>query len=160
MWGTERYGGSWDMLSGMTQTVDLLLIRLCGATHQSLLGLVRSQVALTLGNNIWVFLLLIRAEQINLIIVLWGILGVLGHSDGLGTVGADGLGCVTGKGSELVDVGGDVAVPSVGCCVPLEDRSCSEGGDHTVGVLLDGRLLGDTLEADNIGLGRGIASSC
>lgn len=105
-----------------------------------LLLLVLSEAALTLSDDLSVFLLVVGAEQVNLIVVLGSLLGVLGHGHSIGAIGGESLGRVTGKAGELGLVGLDVVVPAVG-----------------VGVVLNGGLLGDGLEGDDIGLGRSIA---
>ena len=91
-------------------------------------------------------LLVVRAEQVNLVIVLsLGLLlggsgGVKGELAGLGAVGSSLLGRVTGEGLELALEGEQVVVPPPG-----------------VRELLGGRDLLDLLEDLDVGLRRGVA---
>ena len=53
------------------------------------------QSLLTLGDNLWVFLLiLVGAEQVNLVLIFWSILGVDGKLVDIWTVCGEGLGWV------------------------------------------------------------------
>ena len=110
----------------------------------SLLLGVGLETLLTDLGSLSVLLLVVAAEQVDIIIILLSLLGSLGGVDGelalLGAVGREGLGSITGKSGELALVGRDVLVPSGG-----------------VGVLgsLRSRLQG--LEDGNIGLGGTVA---
>lgn len=91
-----------------------------------------------------ILLLVVRAEEVDIVIILLGVLGGLGGVDGklsgLGAVGSELLGWVTGQRRELGLERGDVLVPAVG-----------------VGVLGDLRLSLQGLESLDIGLGRTVA---
>lgn len=89
-------------------------------------------------------LLVVTAEQVDVIIVLGSGLGSLGGVDGqlvdLRAIGLVALGGITRESSELALVGGNVAVPPGG-----------------VGVLGGIRGRAQSLEGDDISLGRRIA---
>jgi hypothetical protein len=104
-----------------------------------LLGLVLVETLVALSNNLGVLLLRVGAEEVLIIILLGLVLGVGGKLSGLGAVGGEGLGGVTGEGGEFALVRGDVLVPA---------------GD--VGVLLSVGGAVEGLEGHDIGLaGRG-----
>jgi hypothetical protein len=89
--------------------------------------------------------LIVRAEQVDIIVVLLSLLlgglrRVDGELTGLGAVGGSLLGWVTGEGLELALEGEDVVVPPPG-----------------VRELLGGRDLLDLLEDLDVGLRRGVA---
>lgn len=105
-----------------------------------LLLLVLSKALLTDASSLGVLLLVVRAEQVDIILVLLGgggLGGVHGELSGLRSVDGVGLGRITGEGGEVALVGGDVLVPSGG-----------------VGVLLGIRSGLKSLEGGNVGLGR------
>lgn len=96
----------------------------------SLLLLVGSKTLLTDAGSLGILLLVVGAEQVDIVVVLSGIStlsGVDGEVARLGTVGRVGLGGVTGEGGELALVGGDVLVPSGGVGVLVGSRGGAEG---------------------------------
>ena len=81
-----------------------------------LLLLVLGKALLADTGGLRILLLLVAAEQIDVIIVLLGsggLGGVHGELSGLGAVDGVGLGGIAGEGGEVVVVGGDVLVPVV-----------------------------------------------
>jgi hypothetical protein len=119
--GNQRLGGGLGALSG-------------------LLGLVLLETLVALSNNGGILLLRVGTEEVLLLVLLGLVLGVDGELGGLGTVGSEGLGGVTGEGRELALVGGDVLVPA-----------------GNVGELGSVRGGAEGLEGHNIGLAGGIA---
>lgn len=108
-----------------------------------LLLAVLSQTLLTDTGSLGVLLLVVRAEQVDIVVVVSsgrGLGRVQGNLGDLGAVGGVGLGGIAGEGGELGLVGGDVLVPPGG-----------------VGVLGGVRRGGDGLEGGNVGLGGGVA---
>ena len=92
--------------------------------------------------------LVVRAEQVDIIVVLLSLLlrslsGVDGELAGLGAVGGGLLGWVTRESLELALEGEEVVVPPPG-----------------VRELLGGRNLLDLLEDLDVGLRRGVAIGC
>ena len=104
-------------------------------TLGGLLGLVLLEALVALSNSLGVLLLRVGAEEVLLLVLLGLVLGVDGQLSGLGTVGSEGLGGVTGEGGELALVRGDVLVPA-----------------GNVGVLLGVGGGAEGLEGHNIGL--------
>ena len=67
-----------------------------------LLLLVLCQSLLALGDDLWVFLLiLVGAEEVNLVLIFWGILGVDGNLANVWAVCGEGLGWVAWQAGEL-----------------------------------------------------------
>lgn len=99
--------------------------------------LVLGQSLLALGDNFWVFFLLVGTEEVDFVIVVGGggVLRVHRYRNSLGAIGSEGFGWVAGEGGEVGIVGLDMVVPAVG-----------------VGIELDGRGFFKGLEADNVGL--------
>lgn len=116
-----------------------------GLRLASLLCGVLLEALLTDTGVLSILLLVVRAEEVDIVIILLGVLGGLGGVDGklsgLGAVGSELLGWVTGQRRELGLERGDVLVPAVG-----------------VGVLGDLRLSLQGLESLDIGLGRTVAN--
>ena len=108
-----------------------------------LLG-VLGETLFTNTSSLGVLLLVVRAEKVDIIIILLSLLGGLGGVDGklggLGAVSGELLGWVTGERGELGLERGDVLVPAVG-----------------VGVLGRLRLGLQGLEGLDIGLRRTVA---
>jgi hypothetical protein len=115
----------------------------------SLLLVVLGQTLLLDSGSLRVFLLVVAAEEVNLIVVLGLSLllrclgGVDGQLGGLGAVGGEILGWVAGKGIELALEGEHVVVPA-----------------PRVRVLFWGRDLLDLLVDLDIGLRWGVAGLC
>lgn len=111
----------------------------------SLLLTVSSETLLTDPDSLGILLLIVRAEQVNIVVVVLSS-STLGGVDGevarLGAIGRVGLGGVTGEGGELALVAGNVLVPAGG-----------------VGVLVGGRGGGESLEDGDISL-RGAVAAC
>lgn len=108
-----------------------------------LLLAVLGQALLTDTGSLGVLLLVVGAEQVDVVVLLLsggGLGGVQGDLGDLGAVGGVGLGGIAGEGGELGLVRGDVLVPPGG-----------------VGVLGGVRGGGDGLEGGNVGLGGGVA---
>jgi len=116
-----------------------------GLRLASLLCGVLLEALLTDTGVLSILLLVVRAEEVDIVIIVLGVLGGLGGVDGklsgLGAVGSELLGWVTGQRRELGLERGDVLVPAVG-----------------VGVLGDFRLSLQGLESLDIGLGRTVAN--
>lgn len=124
--GDDRLGSGLD-LAGL----------LCGVLLEALL---------TDTGVLSILLLVVRAEEVNVVIVLLlsvgsGLGGVDGELSGLRAVGSELLGWVTGERRELGLERGDVLVPAVG-----------------VGVLGDVRGSLQGLEGLDIGLGRTVST--
>lgn len=116
-----------------------------GLRLASLLCGVLLEALLTDTGVLSILLLVVRAEEVNIVIVLLlsvgsSLGGVDGELSGLGAVSSELLGRVTRERRELGLEGGDVLVPAVG-----------------VGVLGDIRLSLQGLEGLDIGLGRTVA---
>lgn len=108
-----------------------------------LLLAVLGETLLTDTFGLGILLLVVRAKQVDIIIILGGsrgLGGVQGDLGGIRAVDGVGLGSIARESSELILVGGDVLVPPSG-----------------VGVL--GRIGGggEGLEGDNVGLGGRVA---
>lgn len=108
-----------------------------------LLLAVLGETLLTDTLSLGIFLLIIRAKQVDVVVVVVGsrgLGGVQGDLGGVGAVDGVGLGGITRESGKLILVGGDVLVPPSG-----------------VGVL--GRVGGggDGLEGHDVGLGSGVA---
>lgn len=88
-----------------------------------LLLVVGRKALLTDPGGLGILLLVVAAEQVDVVVVIAGLLlslgGVDGHVRGLGAVDGVGLGGITGQSSELALVGGDVLVPPGGVRVLL-----------------------------------------
>lgn len=120
----------------------------------SLLLTVSSETLLTDLGSLSILLLVVTAEQINIIIIILSLLGGLGGVDsqisGLRAVGRVGLGGIAREGGELALVRGNVLVPSGGVRVllrvgsllgSLEDGDISLRGAVTIGIRLASCLI-------------------
>ncbi|KAL2279417.1 hypothetical protein FJTKL_13487 [Diaporthe vaccinii] len=108
-----------------------------------LLLAVLGQTLLTDTGGLSILLLVVGAEQVDIVVVIsggGGLGGVQGDLSDLRAVGGVWLGGIAGEGGELGLVRGDVLVPPGG-----------------VGVLGGVRGGGDGLEGGNVGLGGGVA---
>jgi hypothetical protein len=100
-----------------------------------LLGLVLLETLVALSNNLGVLLLRVGAEEVLIVILLGLVLGVGGKLSGLGAVGSEGLGGVTGEGGEFALVRGDVLVPAGDVGVLLSIGGAAEGLEgHDIGL--------------------------
>lgn len=96
----------------------------------SLLLSVSSKALLTDANSLSILLLVVGAEQVDIIVVLLSS-STLGGVDGevarLGAVGGVGLGGITRESGKLALIRGDVLVPSGGVGVLVGDRRGADG---------------------------------
>lgn len=107
-----------------------------GLDLAGLLGLVLLETLVALSNDLGVLLLRLGTEEVLIIVLLLGlVLGVGRKLGGLGTVGSEGCGGVTGEGGEFALVRGDVLVPAGNVGVLGSVRGGAKGLEgHDIGL--------------------------